>query len=78
MILATIEFPNGSRINLGEDGRWTGDDEVLVTYANDYKGSAQYYPNPAEGLATEIAAEIGGKVVFAISPRNSGPPDALY
>ena len=29
MILATIEFPNGSRINFGKDGRWTRYDVKL-------------------------------------------------
>jgi len=78
MILATIEFPNGSRIHLHEKGRWTGDDELLVSYATDYKGTSQYYPNPAAGLAGEIADKIGGKVVFFLPIDNSAPPGAIF
>jgi len=30
MILATIEFSSGSRISLGKNGRWSGEDESVV------------------------------------------------
>jgi len=78
MTLATIEFPNGTRIDLGENGRWTGDDEIVVAYANNFQREPGYRYNYVASLAEEIASKIGGKVVFAIQTRDSGPPGALF
>ena len=64
MIIATIEFPNGSRINLDEKGRWTGDDEMLVTYANDYKETNSDANVPALFLAVHTALATDVAVVY--------------
>jgi hypothetical protein len=78
MILATIEFPNGSRINLDENGRWTGDDEIVVNYANHYRRAPGHQPDPIRALAAEIVAHIGGRVVFVIEQHNPNPPGVDY
>ena len=78
MNLVTIEFQNGSRINLGEDGHWSGDDEMIVKYASNFKVSSQYYPDPIAGLAEEIVASIGGKVIYIRPYHNSAPPGVDY
>jgi hypothetical protein len=78
MILVTIEFPNGSRINLGENGIWSGNDEMIVKYANNFKKSSQYYPDPIAGLAEEIIETIGGKMIFIRPYNNSAPPGVDY
>jgi hypothetical protein len=78
MIVATIEHPNGSHLHLDENGRWTGDDAFLVGVANSCRETPRYYPNRTAGRAEEVAAVIGGKVIFVIPLRNSAPPDAVY
>ena len=75
MILATIEFQNGSRLQL-EDGCWTGNDANLVAKARSFVPSPRYIPesttNPAAavaGLVTELAAKLNGKIVYSYSPN---------
>ena len=79
MILVTIEFPNGSRINLGEDGCWTGDDKVIVNYANNFQRTPGHQPDPLRALANRaIVAQIGGKVVFVIEQHDPDLPGVDY
>jgi hypothetical protein len=79
MILATIELPTGSRLHLGEDRRWTGDDALDVAMANAYQPTGNYHPQWPTGLANEVAEYLGGKVLFIIPvPKPDAPPGAVY
>lgn len=75
MIFAIIEFPNGARISLGVDGRWTGD-ALFAGHANAIVLSLNYRPNWARNVADEIAAATGGKVIEAVDDDSEIPDDA--
>lgn len=79
MICATVEFSHGARIHLGSDRRWTGDDPVIVDCANLHVVKGGYHPNWALGLATEVAEELGGRIIYVIPNDDSElPPGGLW
>ena len=79
MIYATVQLPGGDLIHLNEHHRWEGEDPRLVGFANDYERSFKYYPDITAGLAKEVAAELGGKVLY-VRPYvcKPLPPGAQY
>lgn len=84
MSLAIIEFPNGDHIELGDNRAWSGKDLTLVAKANACIPSQANQPNAAAnlavvvaGYATQVAIELGGKVVYIFSrPAPASPPHA--
>ena len=76
MSRATIEFPGGARILLGDDGRWSGDAALAATANSVFLSAAVYRPNLARNIADEIAAAIGGKVIAAVDDDSEIPDDA--
>jgi hypothetical protein len=76
MIYATVELPGGHLIHLTEGQRWVGDDARWVGVANDYERQ-KYYPDVAAGVAGEVAAKLGGKVLYVrpFKPRPAGPDE---
>ena len=74
MSLATIAFPDGTQIDLGEDGRWSGG--AAAKDANAFILPPDARPNWARNVADEIAAAIGGEVVAAVDDDSEIPDDA--
>jgi hypothetical protein len=81
MILATVEFPNGTQIHLMENGRWTGAPEYhyIVEDANQCD-EGEYQPNAIRGRAMEVARRLGGKVVYFIplAHNDEHGPGSVY
>lgn len=67
---ATIRLPNGSMLELGEDGRWQcQDDPSLADGLNRLGPLAMlplgYVPEPVVAIARVVAELVGGEVVQA-------------
>jgi len=73
-ILATIQFPGGHTINLGDDGRWTG--APLAELANAITLPVGYYPDVPSALTVAVANELVGTVTFLRTPNQDIPDDA--
>jgi len=79
MILATIRFPSGVEIHLGQDILWTGA-EPFAGWANDYMRNLPatiYRPDPPHDIAVEVADLYGGELVMAIESSDDLPKDAV-
>jgi hypothetical protein len=81
MILATVEFSNGTQIHLGENGRWIGEPcyHYIVESANDCD-EGEYQPNAIKARAEEVAKRLGGKVVYYLPlvNREGDGPHTIY
>lgn len=80
MILATVEFPNGTQIHLQENGKWTGEPryDYIVEAANECdEGDCQ--PNAIRARAMEVVKSLGGKVRYFRPLANpSNEEDKIY
>ena len=79
MILAALELVEGDRAELREDGTWQSSDAGRAAECNAAMRLlpvGAYRPAWAANVAAEVAAQIGGRVVFVLPTENdekSGP-----